>query len=244
MANKEKYAIVTMAIGADYIKAMEPGFASKRDYAERWGYDFVLGGEEFWIRDRPIPWSKIPFFLSLLDKYDFIWFSDADSMITNEEIKLEDLVSTCFSNKNREAVWWRDGCGNVNSGQILARGSSSIVRKWLEETAKQTDLLYHGWWENAGMIRVWENDASIREGIDLRTDYRMINAYLFPTEGRESWQLGDFCLHFAGVYESGNIHRYMKYIRRCINLNEPISMQLIINWLRSPPSLKEALSLE
>jgi mannan polymerase II complex MNN10 subunit len=236
-----RIGIVTLCIGEDYNKAMEPGLRSKRDYASKHGYDCITGGEAFWDREKPIPWSKIPFFLSLLDKYDWIWFSDADSMITNPDIRLEDLIEKCFPNDAVHAVWWRDGCGNLNSGQILARGSSPLVRRWLEETARQTDLLYHGWWENAGMIRVWDRDAEIKKGIVLRDDYRMINAYLFPTEGRESWQPGDFCLHFAGVYDPGNIHRFMRYIQY-IGSSIPISLTKLVDWLRNPPaSIKEAV---
>ena len=237
-----KIAIVTMTIGKDYGRAMEPGFQSKRDYAKRWGYDCIIGGEEHWIRDRPIPWSKIPFFSSLLDSYDWIWFSDADSMITNPDIKLEDLFAKVFDGQEKKhAAWWQDGCGNINSGQILCRGRSHLVRRWLQETGKQTDLLYHGWWENAGMIRIWHQDQEIQEAIELRTDYRMINAYLFPKPEYDSWHRGDFCLHFAGVYEQGNIHRFMKYINKCCSDEKDPNMAQLIDWMRNPPALKDVL---
>jgi len=238
-----KIAIVTLCIGPDYTRAMEPGFKSKRDYAAKHGYDFILGGEEFWDRTRPIPWSKIPFFLSVLDKYDWIWFSDADSVVTNPDIRLEDLISRIFgpSSTGKDAAWWLDGCGNINSGQILARGSSPIVKRWLTETAEQTDLLYHGWWENAGMIRVWQRDPEIQAGIELRKDYRCINAYLFPTEGREPWLPGDFCLHLAGVYEPNNIHRFMRYALVCVANGTTPDTALMMEWIRNPPaSLKDA----
>ena len=240
-----KIAIVTLCIGPDYTRAMEPGFQSKRDYAKRHGYDFILGGEEFWDRTRPIPWSKIPFFLSVLDSYDWIWFSDADSLVTNPDIRLEDLIARIFgpngSDEGKHAAWWLDGCGNINSGQILARGSSPVVRRWLKETGEQTDLLYHGWWENAGMIRVWERDAEIKAGIELRRDFKCINAYMFPTDGREGWLPGDFVLHLAGVYEPNNIFRFMKYAQRCVAEKKVPDMQQMIKWIQNPPaSLKDA----
>ena len=240
-----KIAIVTLCIGPDYSRAMEPGFKSKRDYAAKWGYDFVLGGEEFWDRDRPIPWSKIPFFLSVLDKYDWIWFSDADSVITNPEIRLETLIERIFgpngAGAGKDAAWWLDGCANINSGQILARGRSPIVKRWLKETGEQTDLLYHGWWENAGMIRVWMEDPEIQAGIELRQDYKCINAYLFPKKGYEAWAPGDFVLHLAGVYEPNNIYRFMNYALECVDKKVNPDMAQMMEWIRNPPaSLKDA----
>ena len=235
--------IITLCIGADYTRAMEPGFESKRNYAIKHGYTFVLGGEKYWLRDRPIPWSKIPFFIEQLEKFDWVWFSDADSLITNPDIRVEDLIVKYFDKKpSVDAIWWRDGCGNINSGQILARGKSPLVKKWLEETAKQEDLLYHGWWENAGMIRVWETDPVINAGIELRTDYRAINSYLFVKPDYESWQRGDFVLHFAGVYEPVTIYRYMKYITECCTKGINPDMKLLYAWFNSPPaSLKDVI---
>lgn len=41
--NKPRIAIITMIIGADYTKAMEPGLQTKREYAKKHGYDFHVG---------------------------------------------------------------------------------------------------------------------------------------------------------------------------------------------------------
>ena len=85
--------ILTLAIGADYKKALAPALKSKRDYAAAHGYEYVQGGEEFWDRMRPIAWSKIGFVLSELEKRPdgtLLWLSDADVLVTNKEIRLED----------------------------------------------------------------------------------------------------------------------------------------------------------
>jgi hypothetical protein len=179
----------------------------------------------------------------VLEKYDWIWFSDADSLITNPEIRLETLIERIFPQgaKGKDAAWWLDGCANINSGQILARGGSPIVKRWLKETGEQTDLLYHGWWENAGMIRVWQQDSEIQAGIELRRDYKCINAYLFPKEGYEPWMPGDFVLHLAGVYEPNNIYRFMKYALVCVEQKVKPDPVLMMEWVRNPPaSLKDA----
>jgi len=91
------------------------------------------------------------------------------------------------------------------------------------------------------MIRVWQRDAEIHAGIELRKDFKCINAYLFPTEGREAWLPGDFVLHLAGVYEPNNICRFMKYAQKCVAEDMKPDMSLMMEWIRNPPaSLKDA----
>jgi len=58
--------ILTLVIGEDYRTGLAEALQSKVDYARQHGYAYIQGDEKFWDRDRPIPWSKIPFVLSVM----------------------------------------------------------------------------------------------------------------------------------------------------------------------------------
>lgn len=71
-----------------FIGPYEANIKSK-DYAKKHGYDFRfdLHGEGFW--------HKYVMFENLIDenKYDWIFWIDYDSIITNTSVKLENLIS-------------------------------------------------------------------------------------------------------------------------------------------------------
>ena len=60
--------VLTLAIGEDFRKSLQRALDSKKKYCENHGYEYILGNEQFWDRERPIPWSKIPFLLDVLKK--------------------------------------------------------------------------------------------------------------------------------------------------------------------------------
>ena len=55
--------ILTLAIGEDFCKSLRPALLSKKTYAEKHGYTYIQGGETYWDRTKPIPWSKVTFVL-------------------------------------------------------------------------------------------------------------------------------------------------------------------------------------
>ena len=91
----DKPVITTLAIGVDYRKGLSKCFESKRAYAEKHGYRYIQGGEEYWDRRKPTAWSKIPFLLSVcadVPEDTLIWQSDADVLITNPELTIENVM--------------------------------------------------------------------------------------------------------------------------------------------------------
>lgn len=231
-----KIGVITFIVGNDYKKAMEPGMATKRSWCLKHNYDFIEGGDEFWDRDKPIPWSKIPFLLSFLDKYDFLFVSDADVVIMNQDLKIEDVVLPYLA-PGKDMLWTMDSCNHHNSGNMLLRGRSSWVRSYFEKVMKETSLTYHIWWENAAMIKVMENNYEDRVKISTLNDAYKFNAYLFSATGSTKeitnprlYEQGDLLIHFAGVYDIWNIHRMMNYCLRCKQLKKPFDLDLLQTW--------------
>ena len=87
--------LLTLAIGEDFRKSLKRALDSKKNYCEKRGYEYILGDEKFWDRERPIPWSKIPFLLDVLKKSsdgEYIFLSDADVYITNMDFDIEKCI--------------------------------------------------------------------------------------------------------------------------------------------------------
>jgi hypothetical protein len=230
-----KIAIITLAIGADYVKAMEPGLQSKRDYAKRHGYDLHIGGKEVWDRTRPIPWSKLKYIFEFIDKYDYIFWSDADVLITNPNISLNAAVLPLLP-PTKDLLWTKDVVGNLNSGNMLLRGKSAWLKDFIERTYQQTDLVNHIWWENAAMIRLFQTVPTDAAKIETLTDYTIFNSYLFGPKNKANdasvrlFAQTDFLLHFAGVTGQWNIYRMMIYMNHCLKTGTPHNTTMLDIW--------------
>ena len=224
---------------------MEPGIASKRAYAAKHGYDFHYGGEDVWDRSRPIPWSKFNFIQKYLDNYDYLFWSDADAIILNDTIKLEDLLLPLLPG-GKDILWTYDACGHYNNGHILIRGKSAWVRDYFHRAYNQTDLIYNIWWDNAGMIRLFDTNPWDRDKIQTCKEHWLFNAYIFgPKDTADDtttrlYKPGDFLIHFAGVYDIWNIHRMMLYVQRQAVTGAALSPVLLNSWRHTPPLNKLA----
>ena len=247
-AAKPRIAILTFCVGADYQKAMEPGLASKRAYAAKHGYDFHCGGEETWDRSRPIPWSKFNFILKHLDDYDFLFWSDADAIVLNQDLLLEAQVLPLLP-ESKDLLWTFDACKHYNNGHLLVRGRSPWVRDYFQRCYAQMDLIYHIWWDNAAMIRLFESNPADAAKIETCKDHWLFNAYVFgPTEsaggdaaaGVRLYKPGDFLVHFAGVYDPWNIYRMMRYAAHQAAKGGALAPYVLDGWRKTPPASKAA----
>lgn len=193
--------ILTLAIGKDYCKALEKALASKKAYAEKHNYTYIQGNEQFWDRNRPISWSKVPFLLSYLEKLpegEIVWMSDADVLITNMDLRFEDHVLPLFP-ADKDMLMTYDSCGHINAGNIVMRNCEWLRDFW-RRVYQQTDVLYHIWWENAGILKLMEANESDRNRIAVTKEHKKFNAYLMGLEGEPLWEPGDLLVHFAGIY--------------------------------------------
>jgi len=205
--------ILTLAIGEDFRKALGSALESKRIYAAKHGYTYVQGGEEFWDRTKPIPWSKVGFVLDVLRRLpegELVFLSDADVLITNPELRLEEQVASLLPAK-KDLLMTIDACGHINSGNMLMR-NSLWLRDWWQRVGQQSDLLYHIWWENAAMIRLLETVPADLMKTEITAEHVRFNAYLRGLPGQPLWTPGCFLVHFAGVYNTTEMERLQKEI--------------------------------
>ena len=197
--------VLTLCIGADYQKKLKDCLESKEAYCKKHGYDYVLGGEEFWDRTRPIPWSKIGFYSKYImeamrdNTYDYIWCSDADVYITNMDTRIEDAVLPLFP-PNKDLLMSFDACHHINSGNIFFRPCAWAL-DYLKRVYERTDAIYHIWWENKAMCDIFEESLEDRDHLEVTAQHYRFNAYIMGMPGERLWAHGDFLIHFAGVYD-------------------------------------------
>ena len=205
--------LLTLAIGEDFRKSLTKALDSKKRYCEKRGYEYVLGDEKFWDREKPIPWSKIPFLLDVLKNSsdgEFIFMSDADVYITNMDFDIEKSIVPLLP-ENKDLLMTIDSCGHINDGNILIRNSEWSRGFW-KRVYEQTDLLYHPWWENAAVIKLLELNKDDLNKTEITNNCRLFNAYIQGLQGMPLWQPGDFLVHFAGIYDVNRMNYYIKEI--------------------------------
>ena len=205
--------LLTLAIGEDFRKSLKKALDSKNTYCIKHGYEYILGGENFWDRERPIPWSKIPFLLDVMKKSvdgELIFMSDADVYITNMDTKIEESIAPLLS-EGKDLLMTIDSCGHINDGNILIR-NSPWSRDFWSRVYEQTDLLYHPWWENAAVIKLIELNSSDFAKTEITNQCRLFNAYIQGLPNAPLWQPGDFLVHFAGIYDVNKMNKYIEDI--------------------------------
>lgn len=194
--------ILTLAIGADYRKSLAKALLSKKQYADKHGYVYMEADESWWDRDRPIAWSKVRYIMDILSKLPdgaLVWQSDADVLITNPDLRIEDHVLPLLP-ENKDMLLIYDACHHLNSGNILMR-NSPWCRDYWRRVNERKDCTYHIWWENMAMIKELEENDGDKTHIQVTNQHKRFNAYVMGLEGEPLWEPGDFLVHFAGVYK-------------------------------------------
>lgn len=105
---------------------------NKRSYAIKHGFDCVISNKVLDPK-RAAAWSKIILIQKLLGDYDWVFWTDADSLIMNMDTNLQDLIRR-YSNKD----------------MIVTKGVSSPINsgEWLIKNTK---------WSHALLDKIWHS---------------------------------------------------------------------------------------
>jgi hypothetical protein len=161
---------------------------NKAAYCGRHGYRFVCRTSGF-DSERPSSWSKIRFVRAELDHADWVFWSDADSLVMNSALRLTDFIDDSV-----ELVLSADPYHGINAGCFFVR-NSSWARAFLDRVYARTEFLHHPWWENAALIALYEEDAEVRRHVAVVPN-KLFNGY--PYEGG-NYEAGDFMIHLPGL---------------------------------------------
>jgi hypothetical protein len=205
--------ILTLAIGVDYRKSLKKALDSKRAYANKHGYKYIEANEESWDRTRPVAWSKVDLVLTHLNKLpdgQLVWLSDADVLITNMDLKVEDHVLPLLP-PEKDLLFIYDACHHLNSGNVLMRNSPWLRDFWTRVN-NRTEFTYHIWWENMAMIKIMEENKKDQNKIQVTNKHKLFNAYIMGSPDEPLWEQGDFLVHFAGIYDLDKMKTFIEEI--------------------------------
>ncbi|XP_074559117.1 putative alpha-1,6-mannosyltransferase MNN10 [Curcuma longa] len=192
---------------------------NKRAYAGGMGYRYV-DSRGLVDPGRPPSWSKILAVQSLLPRYDWVFWNDADTIVMNPSISLESILHAAIGHmdfdKAPDLVVTEDTNG-VNAGVFFVRRSEwskRFLKKWWNETS----------FVQFGSTKSGDNDAlkhliyglseeELRAHVAISPMQCLFNSYPWiPTlksmlrllaSPRATWNGvysdGDFMLHLAGV---------------------------------------------
>lgn len=200
---------------------------NKAAYCRRHGYAWLPQTAGF-VAERPLAWSKIAFLRRLLPAYDWVMWSDADSLITNPALRLEplvdqpaDLLITCDHN-------------GVNTGSFLLR-NCAWSRRFLEELWElpahpDYTPAYELWsdrmWDNRAFLLHLARPESRRHCRFL--PQRRLNSYhpqLTEAGPASRHRPGDFVLHLPGIDNATRLQVLSDYARASETPPAPASPQ-------------------
>ncbi|KAG6490058.1 hypothetical protein ZIOFF_051340 [Zingiber officinale] len=194
---------------------------NKQAYATQMGYRYIDAGDLV-DRSRPPNWSKILAVRAHLPHYDWVFWNDADTLVTNPNMSLENVLLAAIGHRDfhssPDLVVTKDFNG-VNSGVFFIRQS-----KWSED-------FLDSWWNQTSFIQFGStksgDNAALKYLIDSlpeeeldshvvtsqmqclfnsypwvpswKSFYRFISSPLVTWNG--VYSDGDFLVHLAGLDE-------------------------------------------
>lgn len=206
-----KIAFVTLVIGQEYQKSVALGTLTKESYCKKHGYDYFCGTE---ILDptRPISWSKILYLLDIMEKnpqYEWLFWSDADSLIMDSGRRLEDFIDENFNFILSEEL------DRFNAGHFFIK-NCDWSRNFFRQIYTHTECIHHPWFEQlAAIYEILQNPewgSQIKILPQRALDAWCIEYWNMPAS---AYREGDFLIHFAGVRDPNKLKAlFSKYFKQ------------------------------
>jgi mannan polymerase II complex MNN10 subunit len=141
-------------------------------------------------------------------KYDWIWWLDFDTLITNTDLKVTDIIEEELKNAtNPEEVdyLFTHDCNGFNAGSFLVRGHERSLKflhdSWdIHDRAKAEHIDMS---EQDSTVKLMKDDPVAASRVHVVPQWKL-NA--FPPEiacfdeDKRVWEHGTFVIHFAGAW--------------------------------------------
>jgi hypothetical protein len=177
---------------------------NKLEYCMRHNYAYVCERIPT-VTERPAAWHKLDMIRRHLPYFDWVMWNDADTLIMNPEIELEDLLDPAY-----RIVTGSDD-GGINTGNFLVQNSPKTF-EMLSEWWRQEDWINHYLWEQKALTELVEDNYHWEQAVKVLPP-RAMNSYAI------NYAPGDFLIHFAG-YGSQNRDNLVSMMRDWVNGNE------------------------
>ena len=198
-SNKPHIAIVTL-FNDKHRDLASFTWTNKQQYAEKHGYVAVAKTDNF--STDQVHFDKFVHILDVMKTYpqaDWVWWLDNDAMITNFDIKAEDLVDNDYH------VVMPTDIAALNTGSFLVRNSAQS-REWLEFllSKKQEYKNDKKWFEQQAVIDFYPKFQHLFKIVPQQWlnsyDYKMYGVDGTDLLGQDGqWYPGDFVIHWPGL---------------------------------------------
>lgn len=173
---------------------------SKGAYAAARGYSFALN-RHYEAGSHP-SWQKIRLLEYFLPEYDAVLWLDADTLVTNPEVSVEELLGdhpALVVSRDWSTCAAADGPHHFSMGNFILRNSRESFRL-LTLMGRRGHWANESLWEQSAIQEEHRLNPEIRPLVKI-LDRRALNSVPFPGSVGE-WQPGDFLCHFTGIANS------------------------------------------
>jgi hypothetical protein len=216
---KKKIALLTCTTDGLYSKRYHQALEIKKNYCRYHNYScliYKINSNDYELKNG---WIKIYKLIEILANYDYVFCSDADVILTNRDIRIEDIILK-YMNKNHSLLITTD-FNSINSGNIIwknCKKSYVILRKMLEIADNKIrytlnkPFIPKGIYEQPTLIYLINNYIDVKASIKIIPQY-ILNSYTDIYKelkkpniikkvnnqiNRCNWKENDFLIHFAG----------------------------------------------
>ena len=192
-------------------------YNNKVDYAVKHGYRAIAKTDNF--SPEQVHFDKFLHLLDVMEKnpdVDWVWWLDNDAMITNFDIKVEDLVD------NDHHIIMPTDIAALNTGSFIVRNSPE-AKEWLNYllSKKKEYKDDKKWFEQQAVIDFYPKFQDLFKIIPQQWlnsyDYRMYNVEGIDLLGQDGqWYPGDFVIHWPGLPNETRVQlvkQYQPYIQ-------------------------------
>lgn len=183
-------------------------------YALKHGYEYISWDYDLVPLEYSVYYNKIAaIYQTIKSDINFEWvlYLDADAIITNQSIKLEDIIAKY---QDKEIIMAQDLNGK-NNGVILIK-NTPIMADYLQDCYTNRNFFHSKTPEQAAMFVIVEQDK-YKEKIGWET-MQFFNAYLFKYKNMEYdeplWDNTSFILHLQRLPNDKRIKIFKEYLER------------------------------
>jgi hypothetical protein len=169
-------------------------------YCRRKGYGF-RAFRSGWDTTRPMSWSKLKFISETLKHYEWVFWIDADAVITNHNVSLSSFITDnedmviCSVQHISEAERHQS---IINCGVFMLR-SGDFANKLIDTLWGKTHRINHEWWEQMAFIEAYNESEDVRSRVKVMPakTFNSVPPWRTTMSKDVKWTHGDFVVHFS-----------------------------------------------
>jgi hypothetical protein len=201
---------------------------SLKMYCEKHDYELVIEKD---LLDNNLPphWSKLLLMKKLLsnNSYDYIVWLDADILICNHDIKLEDIMKKYMDNKS--FLLTRDISEHINTGVWFVKNCQYSINL-LELNFKLSELRYRGYEDQDVLNRIYDRNL-----LNFKD-----NSVILPPNSQHIfnccvglYKYGTFLIHFFSLSKQGLKEAFNDFYPFKLDYEDEYTYNNRLEWIKS-----------